>query len=132
VIYQMIDKHGQTHVGYFVVGADRKLRIIKREQYRGRVVAEGRFNKRCQRTANVSQGYIVRFVVSADAGQVERYDTEQSARDAMAASMKPGPEGVVRAIEVHLFHPTPGQAVALPLPTVDVQAASAASWEPQS
>lgn len=106
MIYQLVDQHGQTHVGYFVVGADRKMRIIKREQYRTRAMAEARMEKRCQFTATASRGYIVRFVVGPDQGQVERYATEQDARDAMAASMAPIP-GITRALEVHLYLPGP-------------------------
>lgn len=106
MIYQMIDKHGQTHVGYFVVVPQtRKMRIIKREQWRNRAIAEGRFNKRCQTTANVAQRYIVRFVVNADQGQVESYATEQEARDAMAVSMAVEVPGITRAIKVHLYCP---------------------------
>lgn len=110
MIYQMIEKHGQTHVGYFVVNpTTRKLTVIKREQWRNREVAEVRFNKRCQFTANVGQRYIVRYVVTADQGQVESYGTEQEARDSMTASMAPAVEGITRAIEVHLYHPTKRQ-----------------------
>lgn len=106
MIYQMIDKHGQTHVGYFVVHPKtHKLTIIKREQWRNRKIAELRFDKRCQLTANVGQRYIVRYVVGPDQGQVESYGTEQEARDAMTASMAPAVPGITRAIETHLYHP---------------------------
>lgn len=105
MIYKIIDRHGQTHVGYFMVDANREPRIIKREQYRSRAIAEQRMEQRCRRTATQTASYIVRFVVDADQGQVERYGTEQEARDAMAASMLPAAPGIARAIEVHLYKP---------------------------
>lgn len=135
MIYQLIDKHGQTHIGYFNVDPKtRKMVLIKRDQWRNRQVAIERMARRCQFTANISQRWLVQFVVGPDQGQIESYGTEQEARDHITAAMdKNAPAGLTRAIEAHLYHPTrplPGGMLETPAAVVDVQAASAESWTP--